>query len=583
MNAVIYARYSSDRQREESIEGQLRECTDYAMKNNLTLLGTYVDRALSARTADRPDFQRMIADSAKGLFDVVLVWKLDRFSRDRYDSAHYKHVLKKNGVRVISIKENISDGPEGIILESMLEGYAEYYSAELAQKIRRGQHDNAMKCMNNGGNTPLGYYVDKATGRLEIDPETAPYVQELFARYADGERLTVLQAEMEERGLRSKRGNAYTVSVLSNLLKNRKYIGEYKYGDVITPDGIPAIIDKELFERVQIRMAANKKAPARAKAEEEYLLTTKLYCGDCGRLMAGESGKGCKGIVYHYYKCSGAKRRLGCKKKAIKKHWIEETVVKLTVSKVLTDEAIDRIADAILVMQEQGDTMTPVLKQQLQQCEAEIRNVMKAIRQGIITETTKECLEDLETQRDSLKASILQLQLERRKFTKEEIVEWVSKYKYGNINDLDYRKEIIDTFVNSVFVYDDKLVLTYNYKDGTETLTLQEIESVLSSNLTSMCPPNEIPIHSDGDLCLVVNRQQFLPTGQKCKSSPCCLLSHKPQSSKIMPCPAGNAVLLKDTYDLLNFHKTFFVFQAVILDDSLYSLQRLITHILHNF
>ena len=491
MNAVIYARYSSDRQREESIEGQLRECTDYAMKNNMTLLGTYVDRALSARTADRPDFQRMIADSAKGLFDVVLVWKLDRFSRDRYDSAHYKHVLKKNGVRVISIKENISDGPEGIILESMLEGYAEYYSAELAQKIRRGQHDNAMKCMNNGGNTPLGYYVDKATGRLEINPETAPYVQELFARYADGERLAVLQAEMEERGLRSKRGNAYTVSVLSNLLKNRKYIGEYKYGDVITPDGIPAIIDKELFERVQMRMAANKKAPARAKAEEEYLLTTKLYCGDCGRLMAGESGKGCKGIVYHYYKCSGAKRRLGCKKKAIKKHWIEETVVKLTVSKVLTDEAIDRIAGAILVMQEQGDTMTPVLKQQLQQCEAEIRNVMKAIRQGIITETTKECLEDLETQRDSLKASILQLQLERRKFTKEEIVEWISKYKYGNINDLDYRKEIIDTFVNSVFVYDDKLVLTYNYKDGTETLTLQEIESVLSSNLTSMCPPEK--------------------------------------------------------------------------------------------
>ena len=491
MNAVIYARYSSDRQREESIEGQLRECTDYAMKNNLTLLGTYVDRALSARTADRPDFQRMIADSAKGLFDVVLVWKLDRFSRDRYDSAHYKHVLKKNGVRVISIKENISDGPEGIILESMLEGYAEYYSAELAQKIRRGQHDNAMKCMNNGGNIPLGYLVDKATGRLEVDPETAPYVQELFARYADGERLTVLQAEMEERGLRSKRGNAYTVSVLSNLLKNRKYIGEYKYGDVITPDGIPAIIDKELFERVQMRMAANKKAPARAKAEEEYLLTTKLYCGDCGRLMAGESGKGCKGIIYHYYKCSGAKRRLGCKKKAIKKHWIEETVVKLTVSKVLTDEAIDRIADAILVMQEQGDTMTPVLKQQLQQCEAEIRNVMKAIRQGIITETTKECLEDLETQRDSLKASILQLQLERRKFTKEEIVEWISKYKYGNINDLDYRKEIIDTFVNSVFVYEDKLVLTYNYKDGTETLTLQEIESVLSSNLTSMCPPEK--------------------------------------------------------------------------------------------
>lgn len=296
MNAVIYARYSSDRQREKSIEGQLRECTEYAKKNNMTLLDTYVDRALSAGTADRPDFQRMIADSVKGLFDIVLVWKLDRFSRDRYDSAHYKHILKKNGVRVISIKENISDGPEGIILESMLEGYAEYYSAEPAQKIRRGQKENAIKCKNNGGNVPLGYYVDKATGKLDVDPETAPYVQELFSRYADGERLTVLQAEMKKRGIRSKRGNAYSVSVLSALLRNRKYIGEYKYGSVITPGGIPAIIDKELFERVQMRMAANKKAPARAKAEEEYLLTTKLFCGDCGRLMAGESGRAAEAL-----------------------------------------------------------------------------------------------------------------------------------------------------------------------------------------------------------------------------------------------------------------------------------------------
>lgn len=489
MNAVIYARYSSDRQREESIEGQLRECTEYANKNNLTLIGSYVDRALSARTDDRPDFQRMIADSAKGVFEVVLVWKLDRFSRDRYDSAHYKHILKKNGVRLISAKENISDGPEGIILESMLEGYAEYYSAELSQKIRRGQQDNARKCMNNGGNIPLGYYVDKTTGRLTVNPETAPYVQELFRRYANGERLSCLQAEMKKQGLRSKRGNVYSVGVLSNLLKNRKYIGEYKYGKVIVPDGIPGIIDKELFERVQMRMAANKKAPARAKAEEEYLLTTKLFCGQCGRLMAGESGRGCKGIVYHYYKCSGAKRKLGCKKKAIRKNWIEDVVVKYTVTQVLTDTVISRIADAIVIMQEQEDTVTPVLKQQLQQCETEIRNVMKAIRQGILTDSTRECLEELEQQRDSLRGSIAQLQLERRKFTKEEIVGWVSRYKDGNINDPDYRREIIDTFVNSVFVYDDKLILTYNYKDGSQTLTLQEIEAALSSDLTGMCPP----------------------------------------------------------------------------------------------
>ena len=186
MNAVIYARYSSDSQREESIEGQLRECREYAERNDMTVVGTYIDRALSAKTADRPEFQRMIKDSAKELFEIVLVWKLDRFSRDRYDSAHYKHILKKNGVKVISAKEHISEGPEGIILEAMLEGYAEFYSAELSEKIHRGQKENALKGKNNGGGVPLGYLLDKKAQKLVIDPVTAPLVVEIFEKYADG-------------------------------------------------------------------------------------------------------------------------------------------------------------------------------------------------------------------------------------------------------------------------------------------------------------------------------------------------------------------------------------------------------------
>lgn len=143
MKAVIYARYSSDNQREESIEGQLRECLEYAGKNGITVIANYIDRAMTATSDNRPDFQRMIKDSYKRCFDMIIVWKLDRFSRDRYDSAHYKHILKKNGVKVVSAKENISDGPEGIILESMLEGMAEYYSAELSVKVKRGLKENA--------------------------------------------------------------------------------------------------------------------------------------------------------------------------------------------------------------------------------------------------------------------------------------------------------------------------------------------------------------------------------------------------------------------------------------------------------
>ena len=145
MKAVIYARYSSDNQREESIDGQLRECMEYAKFNGIDVVNSYIDRALSAKTDNRPNFQRMIKDSYKGLFDVVLVWKLDRFARNRYDSAHYKTILKRNGVRVLSAKETISEGAEGILLESMLEGYAEYYSIELAEKVKRGLTENALK------------------------------------------------------------------------------------------------------------------------------------------------------------------------------------------------------------------------------------------------------------------------------------------------------------------------------------------------------------------------------------------------------------------------------------------------------
>lgn len=489
MKAVIYARYSSDSQREESIEGQIRECSEYAERNGITILSTYIDRALSARTADRPEFQRMIKDSEKGLFDVVLVWKLDRFSRDRYDSAHYKHILKKNGVRVLSAKENISDGPEGIILESMLEGYAEFYSAELSEKIHRGQKDNALKCKNNGGNTPLGYVVS-SEGVLAIDPLTAPLVTEIFTRYDSGETISAITESFNQRGLTTKKGKAFKIGGVSLILKNRKYIGEYKYGEVIIPKGIPAIIDDDLFDRVQYRMAANKKAPAKAKANEEYLLTTKLFCGTCERLMAGESGtSGTKGVKHYYYKCGGAKRHLGCKRKAIKKWWIERAAVLLTVSKVLQDKEIERIAEAIVALQEKEDTSLPAMRQQLAECEKAIENMLNAIQMGILTASTKERLEKLEAQREDLKVGILQSQMQRPRYTKEQVISWIGRFKYGNADDPEYQKQIIDTFINSIYVFDDKLVFTYNFKDGTEAITLKDIEAAFGSDLAQVAPP----------------------------------------------------------------------------------------------
>ena len=249
MKAVIYARYSSDNQREESIEGQLRECTAFAEKNGITVLRHYIDRAFSARTDNRPEFQNMIRDSGKKLFDMIIVWKLDRFARNRYDSARYKATLKKNGVKVVSATEVISEGAEGIILESVLEGYAEYYSADLSEKVVRGMTENALKCKYNGATVPIGYRIDSEQ-HFQIDPLKAPFVLEAFKRYDEGATMTQIRDWLNAQGVKNSRGQPITYNNIQRLLSNRRYIGEYSYRSIIVPDGIPMIVPKELFDRV---------------------------------------------------------------------------------------------------------------------------------------------------------------------------------------------------------------------------------------------------------------------------------------------------------------------------------------------
>lgn len=211
MKGVIYARYSSDNQREESIDGQLRECRAFAEKNDIQIMDVYIDRALSAKTDNRPDFQRMVKDSAKGNFEVVLVWKLDRFARNRYDSAHYKTILRKNGVKVVSATEHISQGAEGILLESMLEGMAEYYSAELAEKVKRGMTENALKCKYNGGTLPVGYTVDE-NKFYQLDPVVAPIIADAFKHYAEGATMKEIVDELNIRGVRNTRGGKISIN-----------------------------------------------------------------------------------------------------------------------------------------------------------------------------------------------------------------------------------------------------------------------------------------------------------------------------------------------------------------------------------
>ena len=386
MTAVIYARYSSDSQREASIEGQLRDCKDYAEKNGITVVGTYIDRAYSAKTDDRPEFQHMIKDSAKKIFDVVLVWKLDRFARNRYDAVNYKHQLEKNGVHLVSAMEPISQGPEGIMVESMLIGMAEYYSAELALKVARGERENALQCKYNGGVVPLGFTIGKEDRLYHIDPETAPIVQEIFTRYADGEPAEKIAASLNERGLRTRTGKPFVKNSFFQIFRNRRYIGEYRYKDIVTPGGIPAIVDEDLFNRVQQRFEQNKIAHGRpAKEDVSYLLTTKLFCGKCGTLMGGESGTSHMGNTYYYYKCGNAKRhgKAHCDLKAIRKEPLERFVVDTAIKVVFSDEIIEQLIDLVMEAQQKENTRLPVLKDQLRDTEKRLANLLEAIEQGI--------------------------------------------------------------------------------------------------------------------------------------------------------------------------------------------------------
>ena len=474
MTAVIYARYSSDNQREESIEGQIRECTAYAEKNGITVVKHYIDRALSAKTDNRPDFQQMIKDSEKRLFDIVLVWKLDRFARNRYDSAHYEYQLERNHVKLVSATEPISDSPAGIMVKSMLTGMAEYYSAELSEKVVRGMTENVLKGKYNGGTIPIGFKVDEEKF-FQIDPLKAPFVVEAFQRYNDGATMKELMNWLNDSGVTTNRNQKFTYNSVQTLLTNKRYIGENHFKDIVMPDSIPAIVDKDLFEEVQLKIKKNSRAPARHKAEDDYLLTTKLFCGMCGAMMFGECGTGRNKVVHHYYKCATAKRFKTCKKKTVRKEWLEDLVVAETMKLIQDDAVIDAIVAEVMELQDQENTTLPLLEKQMREVENGIENMLNAIQAGVLTNSTKSRLEKLEAQQKELEIRIAEEKIARPRLSENQVRFWLTRFRKLDPNVKSHRETLINTFVNAVYLYDEKVLITFNYKDGTKTITFDEI------------------------------------------------------------------------------------------------------------
>ena len=494
MTAVIYARYSSDNQREESIEGQIRECTAYAEKNGMTVVKHYIDRAYSAKTANRPEFQQMVKDSEKRLFDVVLVWKIDRFARDRYDAAHYKHILQRNHVKLVSATEPISDTPAGIMMESMLTGMAEYYSAELSEKVVRGMTENVLKGKYNGGTVPIGYRIDE-NRFFQIDPLKAPFVVEAFKKYNEGATMKEIMNWLNQQGVTTNRNQKFTYNSVQTLLTNRRYIGENRFQDIVMPDTVPVIVDKELFERVQEKIAKNRRAPARHKAEDDYLLTTKLFCGMCGAMMFGECGTARNKTVYHYYKCANAKRTRSCKKKTVRKVWLEDLVVNATLEMLQDDKTIDAIVEMVMHLQDQENTALPLLEKQLKEVDSGIQNMLNAIQAGILTSSTKERLEALEAQKKELEIRITEEKLAKPKLSPDFVRFWLTRFRKLDPHIKSHRETLINTFVNAIYLYDEKVLITFNYKDGLKTISLGDVAASAApegsgSDLDGLGPPN---------------------------------------------------------------------------------------------
>ena len=477
--AVIYARYSSHNQRDVSIEQQVKVVRGFAEEQGLQIAEVYADRAISGTTDNRPEFQRMIRDSKARAFQYVIVYSLDRFARDRFDSVTYKRVLKDHGVRVLSAMEHITDDPSGILMEAVLEGLAEYYSKELSTKIRRGLQDNAEKCMVTTS-LPFGYRKGP-DGKYQIEPAEAEVVREIFNRVYSHDLLSDIYQDLNARGIRTKHGAQWNKSSFNKLLSNERYIGTYIYGDIRIENGIPAIVDRNVFFAVQEEMkhrANPRGVPGKRRGKTVYLLTGKVFCGECKSAMIGNSGTSKSGALHSYYACKNQLQK-ACTLQRIQQGKLEYFIAKTLYDFALDDDLLSLLADSAMSYQQElaaaTGTETEHLKSELRQVESAIKNIMRAIEQGIITDDTKSRMMDLDAQKKALQAQIAYRETDNRldHLTREELIAAFQLLREGEIENTVFQELLFNMFLRVAYVFHDHVVIVVNYaKNGHDTIEI---------------------------------------------------------------------------------------------------------------
>ena len=462
-NAVIYARYSSHSQREQSIEDQVNACKDFAERNDLIVVDVYADYAQTGTNDNREALQKMLADSNEKKFEIVLMWKLDRFSRNRYEAAMNRNILEKNGVKIVSITESIPDSAEGALVEGIMESLAEYYSRSLSQNVKRGHRSNAQKGLVNGGMTPLGYKV--VDHKYVIDEESASIVRLIFNMYVNGYSKAEIADYLNDRGLRTSMDKNFTAQGITNIIKNKKYIGIYIYDDVVIEDAVPPIIDKETFEKAN----AIKRGYKRRSKDKyyQYLLSGKVYCGLCGAHYVGESGRSRSGKVYHYYKCANKKRKNGkCPSKALRADYLEEKALQVTLHMVLTENVIFELSERIKAISDKNDNeIADQLRSQLEDRQKSLDNLVKSIERGAFSDSIMNRINELETEVNLLKIKIEEEEYNSKPITQEEVADFLGGIKKElAASDIEL-SVILDKLIDSILVYENKIVINYRLSE----------------------------------------------------------------------------------------------------------------------
>ena len=518
-NCVIYARFSSHGQNEQSIEAQVRICKEYAESKGLDVVNLYTDKARTGTNDARPAFQKMIADAKTGTFQYIIVYMFDRFARNRRDSIIYKEMLKeKYGVKVISALEPIAEDEGGEFYEMFLEWNAEKYSKRLSKRVRDGLDTSVANGTFCGGFIIYGYQLElepipgkqgKFIKRVIINEEEAKVMRYVFEQYDKGVSKKQIAEVLNSQGIRVK-GKPVTHKTFDHYMTNPKYTGEFYFGDRLCANMYPAIIDKDTFDRVQRRLTENRYfLGGKETAREPYLLTGKLFCGHCGTEMVAGGGQSKTGKKYYYYECKKKKKKL-CTKRIEHKDKLEKYVVQ-NVMAFLSDEA--NLAIIVQDVLKYFDSRTD---------ESELKSIRKRIadiqdeadaaanafieaKSPLLKQRIEKRMQECEVLLADLEKLKAQLILERgQKLTEKDIVAFINMILQGDVNDLEFRRRLIDNLVYKVYVSDDNTYIYFNIKGGKEIEeitfedTITALETVKGVQTRSDPSRQTIPLISAG-------------------------------------------------------------------------------------